>query len=120
MRILMNAHCELVTPDVQQLRNLESGPDESPVDQAERYAIEEHVGLPIHLLEVEPHTLPCWWSQLERIVIPPIALEERLRDLQLIVRDSVIRDRSGLQVGRERGSGHACRQPSIGLDLPAR
>ncbi len=115
--VFLDADCQRVDFAGQQLAgHIEAPAHESALDAAELLAIQKDIGLPVNAVEVEPRDFSGRDRRGGELgAIPEVGVEVRIRNVELVVAEVRIGNRSDIEVGSEHGAGNGGDDPVVGF-----
>ena len=88
---------------------------EGAFDPAQALPVQEHLGLPVHPVEMQELPLRVD-AGVERIPVPEVGMEVRLGNAQMVVGEVRIRDCAGVHITRQDGPGDRGGDPPSGIE----
>ena len=99
------------------VRHVEAAPVESAVDASHELSVEEDVSLPVDAVEIEYESAALEaLRQGERVAVPEITVEERLRELELVRVETHIGDGPCIQERTCDSARDGGRNPAFGAE----
>ena len=103
------------------IRYVEDAPDEGAIDASQLLTVQIDIGFPVDAVEIQEDPVFLEVGRhLELVAVPEVRIEERLRDIQLVIGIIRVRHRPDVLVAAQDRARHRRHNPALGIERGCR